>query len=135
MFDNNPFREFKKMMKERRLQENKYYGIDATGTDPTTGTGIERNITGPTAPSDVGMDYNSDRAELNRRGDTPKINKTPEEWRQWHAESEARAAKRQAELEAEAKELGIPVKELKARKEEEALSDRIAARDEADKRL
>jgi len=131
MFDNNPFREFKKMMKERRLQENKYYGIDATGTDPTTGTGIERNITGPTAPSYVGMDYNGDRAKLDRRGNTPKTDEKAIKRRKRLRKyaTRARGERYRLQHEAEAERRGISVEELYRIWDEEDARDRASLED------
>ena len=68
MFDNNPFREFKKMMKE-----TKDFAPGGGGTTQFDDTGrITAGSTGPTAPPDGGMDYNSDREAWDRRGSTPE---------------------------------------------------------------
>jgi len=131
MFDNNPFREFKEMMKQRRLQENEYYGIDPTGTDPTTGTGIERNITGPTAPSYVGMDYNGDRAKLDRRGNTPKTDEKAIKRRKRLRKyaTRARGERYRLQHEAEAERRGISVEELYRIWDEEDARDRASLED------
>ena len=132
MFDFNPFREFKEMMKQRRLQENEYYGIDATGTDPTTGSGL------PTQRRTDSIDTNMDNGEEWRRrvdeigqqtGNTPKPDEKARRRRKRLRDYATRASEETYRLndEAEAKKQGITVEKLHANRqqEEDEWRDRI----------